>query len=195
MRALGPLPSTMSSWKSSIAGYRISSTARPRRWISSTKSTSPSARLVRMAARSPARTRAGPDVIRKPAPISLATIPASEVLPSPGGPANSRWSAGWRPPPGRLQHDLEMLLELGLADELGQPPGPEGDLLGGFHRVGGGRHRPIRASLSAAAPCSGSRSARPIGLPASSRRARRIWSSRAPSAGRRARAWRISSAP
>ena len=31
---------------------------------------------------------------RKPAPISLATIPASEVLPSPGGPANSRWSAG-----------------------------------------------------------------------------------------------------
>src|SRR5437763_17190255 len=93
-RAIGPLPSTMSSWKSSIAGYRISSTARPSRWISSMNSTSPSVRSLRMAARSPARTSAGPDVTRRPTPISAATMPARLVLPSPGGPANNRGSAG-----------------------------------------------------------------------------------------------------
>ena len=93
--AAGPLPTTMSSWKSSIAGYRISSTARERRWISSMKSTSPSSSLVRIAARSPARSSAGPDVMCRCTPISAATMPASVVLPSPGGPANSRWSTDW----------------------------------------------------------------------------------------------------
>ena len=58
-------------------------------------STSPSSSLVRMAARSPARSRAGPDVTCRRTPISVATMPASVVLPSPGGPANSRWSAAW----------------------------------------------------------------------------------------------------
>src|SRR5438067_1901250 len=56
------------------------------------KRTSPSVRSVRMAARSPPRTSAGPEVIRSPAPISLATMPANVVFPSPGGPAKSRWS-------------------------------------------------------------------------------------------------------
>ena len=41
VRAPGPLPSTTSSAKSSIAGYRISSTTWRRRWISSMNSTSP----------------------------------------------------------------------------------------------------------------------------------------------------------
>ena len=92
--AAGPLPTTMSSWKSSIAGYRISSTARDSRWISSMNNTSPSSSLVRIAARSPARSSAGPDVTCRCTPISVATMPASVVLPSPGGPANSRWSTG-----------------------------------------------------------------------------------------------------
>ncbi len=95
LRAVGPLPMRMSSLKSSIAGYRISSTARGSRWISSMNSTSPSWRSVSSAARSPARTITGPAVIRSPTPISAATIPDSEVFPSPGGPANNRWSTGW----------------------------------------------------------------------------------------------------
>ena len=65
-----------------------------------------------MAARSPARTRAGPEVTRKPAPISLATMPASEVLPRPGRPGEEQVVDGLVAPAGRLQHDLEVLLEL-----------------------------------------------------------------------------------
>src|SRR2546422_8380222 len=94
LRALGPLPITPSSLKSSSAGSSPSSTVRGMRWTSSTNRTSPSSRLVRMAARSPARSSAGPDVGRNPAPISLATIPASVVLPSPGGPESNTWSIG-----------------------------------------------------------------------------------------------------
>src|SRR5512132_797130 len=47
-----------------------------------------------MAARSPARSRAGPEVTRRPTSSSLATIAARLVLPRPGGPENSRWSGG-----------------------------------------------------------------------------------------------------
>src|SRR5579875_3952706 len=92
--AAGPLPRTMSSWKSSIAGYKISSTGRAKRWISSTNNTSPSERFVSNAAKSPARTSAGPDVTRSPASISLATMPAEEVLPRPGGPEKSMGQTG-----------------------------------------------------------------------------------------------------
>ena len=59
------------------------------------KSTSPSSRRVRMAARSPARSSAGPEVMCRPTSISAATMPARVVLPRPGGPAKSRWSAAW----------------------------------------------------------------------------------------------------
>ena len=55
-------------------------------------STSCGSRFVSSAARSPARAITGPDVPRKPTPISRATICASVVLPSPGGPKNSTWS-------------------------------------------------------------------------------------------------------
>ena len=51
------------------------------------KSTSPSCKSVSSAARSPGRESTGPEVMRSPAPISAATMLASEVLPSPGGPA------------------------------------------------------------------------------------------------------------
>jgi len=84
-RAVGPLPIRMSSLASSMAEYSVSSTERCRRWISSMKRTSPSWRSVSSAARSPARVSTGPEVMRRPAPISVATIPAREVLPSPGG--------------------------------------------------------------------------------------------------------------
>ena len=46
------------------------------------------------AARSPARSMAGPLVVRICAPISAATMFASVVLPSPGGPYRRTWSTG-----------------------------------------------------------------------------------------------------
>ena len=47
---------------------------------------------MRIAARSPARSIAGPEVTCMVTPSSDATIPARVVFPKPGGPANSRWS-------------------------------------------------------------------------------------------------------
>ena len=91
--AEGPLPMMMSMAKSSIAGYRISSTARFMRWISSTKRMSFSCRFVRSAARSPGFSMVGPEVMRIFTPISLAITAASVVLPSPGGPWRRTWSS------------------------------------------------------------------------------------------------------
>ena len=88
-RADGPSPMIRSSTWSSMAGYRISSTWGLRRWISSMNRTSRGSRLVRIAARSPALARIGPEVARKPTPSSRATICASVVLPNPGGPTKS----------------------------------------------------------------------------------------------------------
>ena len=50
-------------------------------------------KFVNNAARSPGFVIAGPDVIFNFAPISFAIIPASVVLPSPGGPYNKTWSS------------------------------------------------------------------------------------------------------
>ncbi len=58
------------------------------------KSTSNLSRLVRMAARSPARSIAGPEVILKLTPSSFAIISARQVLPRPGGPESITWSRG-----------------------------------------------------------------------------------------------------
>src|SRR4051812_15595293 len=57
------------------------------------KSTSRGSRLVRIAARSPARSSTGPEVWRRFTPISRAMICASVVLPSPGGPKSKTWSS------------------------------------------------------------------------------------------------------
>ena len=57
-------------------------------------STSPAPRDVSTAARSPARSMAGPLVVRICAPISAATMFASVVLPRPGGPYRRMWSTG-----------------------------------------------------------------------------------------------------
>src|SRR3990172_9364026 len=58
------------------------------------KRMSPRSRFVRMPIRSPPRSNAGPEVEMKFAPISLATTPATVVLPSPGGPCSRMWSTG-----------------------------------------------------------------------------------------------------
>src|SRR5437870_281371 len=87
------------------------------------KRTSPSSRLVRMAARSPARSMAGPDV-------ELVGDDVGER-----GLAETR-RTGEQEVIGRLsslasgfEDDREPLLQLGLADELGQPARPEAGLL------------------------------------------------------------------
>ena len=100
------------------------------------KRTSPSSRLVRIAARSPARSSAGPLVIRHATSISVATIPARVVLPRPGRPGEQHVVDGLAALAGRPQHDLEVLLEPGLTDELGQPPRPQRGLLRRLDRVG-----------------------------------------------------------
>jgi len=60
--------------KSSRAGYSISSTVRLRRWISSMKRISWLRRLVRIAAKSPVRSMAGPDVVLILTPTSVAMM-------------------------------------------------------------------------------------------------------------------------
>ena len=86
VRACMPLSMTKLTAKSSIAGYRSSSTGRGRRWTSSMKRTSCSARFVRIPMSSAPRSIAGPDVGTRFVPISFAMMPASVVLPRPGGP-------------------------------------------------------------------------------------------------------------
>src|SRR5688572_10225685 len=56
-------------------------------------STSFGSRLVRIAARSPARSSTGPEVCFRLTPISRAMMCASVVLPRPGGPNSSTWSS------------------------------------------------------------------------------------------------------
>src|ERR1700743_1164489 len=85
-RAAGPSPIMMSIWKSSSAGYRISSTTGDSRWISSMNSTSLRSRPVRMAARSLGFSSTGPEVWRRLTPSSAAMMWLSVVLPRPGGP-------------------------------------------------------------------------------------------------------------
>ncbi len=52
-------------------------------------------------------------------------MPASVVLPSPGGPANSRWSTAWPRRRAASSTIAEVLLQLALADELGEQPRPQ----------------------------------------------------------------------
>ena len=112
---------------------------RPRaagRWTSSMNSTSPSSRFVRIAARSPARSSAGPLVGWMRAPISVAMMPGERGLAETGRPANSTWSTAWPRCRGGGQHDLEVLAQARLADELVEAARPQRRLLGGLDRIG-----------------------------------------------------------
>ena len=93
LRALSPLSITHETTKSSMAPYSTSSTTRLSLCTSSMNRTSCGCIRVRMETMSPGRSIAGPEVILMEASISLATMLASVVLPSPGGPYNSRWSS------------------------------------------------------------------------------------------------------
>ena len=141
----------MSSWKSSIAGYRTSSTAR-RQAVDLVDEQHVAVVEVgedRGEVAGPLERRAA--VTRRPTPISAATMPASVVLPRPGGPANSRWSTAWPPAPRRLEQDLEVLLQLRLADELVEAARPERDLLGRLVGLGRGAEQLVSRAHRVAA--------------------------------------------
>ena len=100
---------------------------------------------------SPLRSSAGPAVCTNGTPSSTATICASEVLPSPGGPASSTWSSASPRAAGRLDRDRELLAQLRLPDELLEAPRPQRHLelvLGARGRASGS----ARASLTARRP-------------------------------------------
>ena len=86
------MPIIISSSKSSIAGYSISSIYLGIRCISSINKTSPGSKLERIAAKSPGFSIDGPDAVFKSLPNSFAIICASVVFPKPGGPYNNTWS-------------------------------------------------------------------------------------------------------
>ena len=108
-------------------------------------------------------------------------MPASVVLPSPGGPANSRWSAAWPAPAGRLEDDREVLLQLALADELVERAGPQAGLDATSSTSPAAPGRATRhARLRPEQPCSASRSSdgRVVAVVGSSRSASRTSSGR-----------------
>ena len=88
----------------------------------------------------------GPEVARKPTPISRARIPASVVLPSPGGPKNRTWSSASPRDLGGVDEDAEILARALLADEFVERLGPKrgvgvlGLALGGGDSGGIGGH-------------------------------------------------------
>ena len=86
------------------------------------KKTEPGSSAVRKAAMSALRSSAGPAVWTSGASSSAATMWASEVLPSPGGPASRTWSSGSLAPARGLDEDLELAGDLLLVDEVGEPP-------------------------------------------------------------------------
>ena len=92
------------------------------RWISSMNTTSPSLSVDSTAARSPARSIAGPLVIRSGALSSAAMIMAMVVLPRPGGRKQhviGRLAAA----DGTLQDQRKLLADPPLADELAEAVG------------------------------------------------------------------------
>ena len=98
-------------------------------------STSPSSRFVRIAARSPARSSAGPLVIRQ-RHVQLRGDDAGERrLAEPGWTREQQVVDGLAASHRGPDHDLEVLLQPGLADELGEPARPQRRLLGRLHRI------------------------------------------------------------
>ncbi len=74
---------------------------------------------------SPLRSSAGPAVWTSGASSSAATMWASEVLPSPGGPGEQHVVEGLAAAPGGLDEDLELAGDLLLVDELRQARRPQ----------------------------------------------------------------------
>ena len=90
--------------------------------------TSRSSSLVRIAARSPARSSAGPDVTCSVHAHLGRGDAGQRGLAEPRRAGEQQVVDGLAAPPGRLDDDAEVLLQLALADELGQPARPQAGL-------------------------------------------------------------------
>ena len=82
-------------------------------------------------------------MIRIGAPISAAMIIERVVLPRPGAPESSTWSAVAPRCAGRLQDEVELLADPLLADELVQVLGAQRGLDRLVLAVGGGADQPL----------------------------------------------------
>ena len=145
-----------------------------------------------MAARSPARSSAGPLVMRSAdAPSRRRRCPASVVLPRPGGPANSRWSTAWprcRAAPSRISRcSFSRGWPTNSSSRRGRSvvssAASTGSAAGAQQLVSHGRSLPARRPGSLSASRSRSSTGAVVGQLAPARRAPR----RARSRGRRAR--------
>ncbi len=67
----------------------------------------------------------GPLVLLRLAPMALAMMLASVVLPRPGGPLSRMWSSGFAALFGGLHGDLEPFLDFGLPGEFGKQGRPQ----------------------------------------------------------------------
>ena len=117
-RAFTPSPSVKSMRKSSIAGYRNSSTAFGSRWISSMKSTDRSSALVRYGITSLGAARAAPLAIWKPTPRSRGMHMAKVVFPRPGGPSKRMCPSGSPRFDGRIDRDFQPRVHFPLSDHV-----------------------------------------------------------------------------
>ena len=113
-------------------------------------STSCSTRFDSIAARSPARSSAGPEVTRSEVPSSAAMIIASEVLPRPGGPGQQDVIRCAAAVLGALEHQLQLLANPGLADELTERPRPQAGVDVPLADGQGGRNLPVEVSSDSA---------------------------------------------
>ena len=122
-------------------------------------------------------------------PISVATMPASEVLPSPGGPANSTWSTAWPRWLAAASMISRCSLQPRLADELVEPARAQRRLLGLLDGIGARRSAALPCSSAHHPPRSLQRVAQERPRPCRRRRAGRARRAprRASSRGRRAR--------
>ena len=100
-------------------------------------------RLVSSAARSPRFSMTGPLVVRMLTFISLAMTVASVVFPSPGGPYRQHVVERLLAPGGGLDADLDVFLDLVLADVLLQMLRPETQLEGFLLRAGDRAHQGV----------------------------------------------------
>ena len=124
----GPSPITISSRKSSMAGYNSSCTTGLRRCTSSTNSTSRALKLVSRAARSPGRSSTGPDVCLNPTPNSRAITCARVVFSQARRTVQQRVIHGLATLAGRRHADFYAFLDLPLAQEFRHALRPNGIL-------------------------------------------------------------------
>ena len=106
------------------------------RWISSTKTTSPSLTPLRMAARSPAWVIAGPLVSRSGGGHLRGDDHGQGGLAEPGRPREQHVVGGPATLPGGLEHQAELVAHPGLPDHLVERPRAQGGLDGPLVALG-----------------------------------------------------------